>query len=134
MQKGVENHIHRSIFLSLKNTYFMKSYFLQKAYACTHAYEFWYIYATPRKIEFHTEYYLYDFISMLGNVGGSLGLFVGFSFSGSIGYLLNIILQIYQKWKSSFHRKVENETPNMTFVSANLNEYYSKSGNEIILI
>ena len=123
MQKGVENQIHMSFFLFLKTTYFMKFYFLQKNYACTHAYEFWYIYSTPRRIELHTEYYLYDFISMLGNVGGSLGLFVGFSFSGAIGYLLNIILKIYQKWNSSFQQKDENETPSTTFASENATQF-----------
>ena len=40
----------------------------------------------------HTEYYLYDFISTLGNVGGTLGLFIGFSFSGTISYILNFII------------------------------------------
>ena len=39
-----------------------------------------------------TEYYLYDFISTLGNVGGTLGLFIGFSFSGTISYILNFII------------------------------------------
>ena len=70
---------------------------------------------------------------MLGNVGGSLGLFVGFSFSGAIGYLLNIILKIYQKWDSLFHQKVENETQNITIVATNMNEFYSKDGNELII-
>ena len=123
MQKGVENHIHTYVNISILKNFCTKSYFLQKPYACTHAYEFWYIYSTPRKIQLHTEYYLYDFISMLGNVGGSLGLFVGFSFSGAIGYLLNIILKIYQKWNFSFQQKDENETPNTTFVSDNKTEF-----------
>ena len=42
----------------------------------------------------NTEYLLHDFISTLGNVGGTLGLFIGFSFSGLISYVLNGILKI----------------------------------------
>jgi len=40
----------------------------------------------------NTEYLLYDGISTLGNVGGTLGLFVGFSFTGSISFILNFII------------------------------------------
>ena len=42
----------------------------------------------------NTEYLLYDFISTLGNVGGTLGLFIGFSFSGLISYILNGAVKI----------------------------------------
>ena len=45
----------------------------------------------PGKVVLHTEYYLYDFISTLGNVGGTLGLFIGFSFTGAFSYFLNLI-------------------------------------------
>ena len=51
-----------------------------------------YRFAKPGKVILHTEYYLYDFISTLGNVGGTLGLFIGFSFSGTISYVLNFVI------------------------------------------
>ena len=51
-----------------------------------------YRFAKPGKVILRTEYYLYDFISTLGNVGGTLGLFIGFSFSGTISYILNFII------------------------------------------
>ena len=40
----------------------------------------------------HTEYLLHDGISTLGNVGGTLGLFIGFSFTGAISYILNLLV------------------------------------------
>ena len=52
------------------------------------------MFANPGKVTVNTEYLLYDFISTLGNVGGTLGLFIGFSFSGLISYVLNGILKI----------------------------------------
>ena len=66
----------------------------QTSYACSHAYRFRFVFANPGKVTVTTEYLLYDFISTLGNVGGTLGLFIGFSFSGLISYVLNGILKI----------------------------------------
>ena len=65
---------------------------IQEPYTCSHAFMFNYRFAKPGKVILHTEYYLYDFISTLGNVGGTLGLFIGFSFSGTISYILNFII------------------------------------------
>ena len=65
-----------------------------------------YRFAKPGKVILRTEYYLYDFISTLGNVGGTLGLFIGFSFSGTISYILNFIIarlneqKIHKIWKT----------------------------------
>ena len=43
------------------------------------------------------EYLIYDFVSIIGSIGGTLGLFIGFSFSK----LVSIIL--YQIQKYIFH-------------------------------
>ena len=47
------------------------------------------------------EYYVYDFVGMIGYVGGSLGLFLGFSF---LDCLLNLLKAIEnwqrQKWQN----------------------------------
>ena len=48
----------------------------------------------PGKVTLHTEYILYDLISMVGNVGGTLGLFIGFSFSGLIAFALKSFLKM----------------------------------------
>ena len=55
----------------------------------------------PRKVNVKTEYLIYDDIAMIGNVGGTLGLFIGFSFTGLISFLLNTIINIIstiRKW------------------------------------
>ena len=36
---------------------------------------------------------MYDLISTIGNVGGTLGLFIGFSFSGFISIAINIFMK-----------------------------------------
>ena len=48
-----------------------------------------------------TEYLIHDAISMIGNIGGTLGLFVGFSFSNVISAILsflNLCTKRAQKW------------------------------------
>ena len=48
----------------------------------------------PGRVTVYIEYLLYDFISTLGNVGGTLGLFIGFSFSGLITFILNFLIKM----------------------------------------
>ena len=43
-------------------------------------YAFWFWYKTAEEEELHTEYLIYDFNSMIGSIGGTLGMFIGFSF------------------------------------------------------
>ena len=42
----------------------------------------------------HEEYYIFDEIGLLGFIGGSLGLFVGFSFYGYLSQFLDILTSI----------------------------------------
>ena len=83
--------------------------FEQEPYACTHSYVLGFRYENPGKVSIHTEYLLYDFISTLGNVGGTLGLFVGFSFSGLISFLLNAFIKTLETIQDWIVRK-ENQT------------------------
>ena len=55
----------------------------------------------------HDEVYILDGIGLLGSLGGSLGLFIGFSF---FGYIANII-DTFANIISSKFIKVENEKP-----------------------
>ena len=41
----------------------------------------------------YEEYLIYDAISMVGSVGGTLGMCIGFSFTGIISFLINILQQ-----------------------------------------
>ena len=50
---------------------------------------FWFWYKTEKGEEQHIEYLVYDFNSMLGSIGGALGMFIGFSFSNVISLALN---------------------------------------------
>ena len=57
----------------------------------------------------HDEVYILDGIGLLGSLGGSLGLFIGFSF---FGYIANII-DTFANIISSKLIKVENEKSQM---------------------
>ena len=43
----------------------------------------------------YQEYYIYDTFSFIGNVGGSLGLFIGFSYTDFLGNILDFV---FKKW------------------------------------
>ena len=43
----------------------------------------------------HEEYYIFDELGLLGFIGGSLGLFVGFSFYGYIVEILDILTSMF---------------------------------------
>ena len=47
----------------------------------------------PEKIH-QKEYLIYDGIGMFGSIGGSLGLFVGFSFTGTFAWMLSWVKKI----------------------------------------
>ena len=80
-------------------------YYMQEPYNCTHAYHFIYRFKNPGKVIVTTEYLLQDFISTLGNVGGTLGLFIGFSFSGLISFFLNLLVMISNKMENITNEK-----------------------------
>ena len=46
---------------------------------------------SPEVLTIYEEYLIYDFNGMLGSIGGTLGMFVGFSFSSIIELLINFI-------------------------------------------
>ena len=48
------------------------------------------------KIKVEEEYLVQDFVGMLGSIGGTLGLFIGFSFLGGSSYFLEH-LQIFMQ-------------------------------------
>ena len=63
----------------------------------------------PGKVTVHTEYTLYDYISTIGNVGGTLGLFIGFSFSGLIAFALQSFLKIMEYIEKRSNKITEQE-------------------------
>ena len=54
-------------------------------------FSFGYGFASSNTLREYKEYYIYDVISMIGSVGGTLGMCVGFSFTGVISCLFNRI-------------------------------------------
>lgn len=47
-------------------------------------------YSPPYKVSLTQEYLIYDFIGMVGSVGGTLGIFIGFSFYDVIVRITNL--------------------------------------------
>lgn len=54
-------------------------------------------------IKVHEEYIVYDFNGIVGTVGGSLGLFVGFSF-------LDFVLYLFNRAKKILHQDTESKS------------------------
>ena len=53
------------------------------------------------------EYLVHDFVGMLGSIGGTLGLFIGFSFLGGLTNLLSHIQSCLKKMR--LKRKIDLE-------------------------
>ena len=51
----------------------------------------WYKFKVPEYVLVTEEYLIYDSISMIGAVGGTLGMCIGFSFDGIIHYLIHFL-------------------------------------------
>ena len=47
-------------------------------------------------IKVSEEYLVYDFANFIGTLGGSLGLFIGFSYTGLIGSIIDILFEKFQ--------------------------------------
>ena len=54
---------------------------------------FWLFYTVcyPETVMVYEEYLIYDTIGMIGSIGGTLGLFIGFSFTNAITFILNYL-------------------------------------------
>ena len=53
-----------------------------------------YQFAYPEVLTKYEEMLIYDFIGMIGSVGGTLGMFIGFSFSNTISMSLNFLVKL----------------------------------------
>ena len=49
------------------------------------------------RLEVHQEYLVYDFEGMIGSVGGTLGLFVGFSLLSTLDWIIEVIKNVYYR-------------------------------------
>ena len=47
------------------------------------------------------EYLVQDFVGMLGSIGGTLGLFIGFSFLGGVSHILDYLQGFFERFSSS---------------------------------
>ena len=56
-----------------------------------HVVKFAYSFSLPRTTIVFDEYLILDTIAMIGSIGGTLGLFVGFSFSNVSSYVINVM-------------------------------------------
>ena len=53
----------------------------------------------------HEEYLIYDVVDMIGSVGGSLGMFTGFSFTGVISFLIILLKKGIGKLRSHLENR-----------------------------
>ena len=56
------------------------------------------------EVEIWKEYYIMSGFSLVGNLGGQMGLFIGFSFLGCFSWLLS--------WIQSFWRQISKDSKN----------------------
>ena len=60
----------------------------------------WYYVFSSKEIQVNEEYFLYDETGLIGAIGGTLGLFIGFSFRDIIGYVIKGLKCVsHEKWR-----------------------------------
>ena len=59
-----------------------------------HSVQFKYRFANPQSVKVHEEYLIYDMIGLIGSVGGTLGIFIGFSFTCVVTSLINFLKKL----------------------------------------
>ena len=65
-------------------------YWQEKPISCKNNFNLKIKYGAPEVVIVHEEYLITDFTGVLGSVGGTLGLFIGFSFFNIISYLIDL--------------------------------------------
>ena len=68
-----------------------KDYNIKKYNKNIYTMELDYVFSSPEVVTVNEEYLIYDLTSMIGSIGGSLGLCIGFSFSGLISSIFSTI-------------------------------------------
>ena len=67
-------------------------------------------FAYPLVIKVYEEYIIYDIIAMIGSVGGTLGLFIGFSFNNILANLIKYFQWIAMKIVfKNFNSKIDHD-------------------------
>ena len=62
-----------------------------------HTTHFSYSIKAPATMRVNEEYLIYDFEGLVGSVGGTLGMFIGFSFINVISDILNFFTSLIEK-------------------------------------
>ena len=65
----------------------------------------------PERLTVYQEYVVYDAIGIIGSVGGTLGLFIGFSFSGLISGLIEFCSKVVKSDNKEFSKEVTKVAP-----------------------
>ena len=81
-------------------------------------FSFRYRFAPPHTAKIFEEYLIYDIVNMVGSVGGNLGMWIGFSFTGFISNMMIIIqnrISLGFKKTREFSVKVRTHTRTQSF-------------------
>ena len=70
-----------------------------KSFVPSNVARFGFIFAAPPHVIVKEEYVIYDAIAMIGAIGGTMGLCIGFSFMDCIGVFMNVIEKGIDKLK-----------------------------------
>ena len=60
----------------------------------------------PARVLVREEYLVYDFVAMISSIGGTMGLFVGFSFSGLASCLMDKLQLLMGKGKKHNPKRI----------------------------
>ena len=71
-------------------------------------------FAIPPRVSVREEYLIYDSVALISAIGGTLGIFIGFSFGGMSGQILKFISEIVASQERRVNAAGESRDPEST--------------------
>ena len=88
---------------------------------------------SKRKMKVEEEFLVYDFVGMLGSIGGTLGLFIGFSLFGLISFILENIHDVLKQFVSKQSNKENTNMKEKNVIDVLANTNHEKETRDLVL-
>ena len=90
-----------------------------------------YEFSVPEKVTVYNEYLIYDNKRVIGSVGGTLGMFIGFSFSNFLSFFLKSISDLWKKPKTKDSKRRLSTTSTQVIIQNDFNEDHKENNIKI---
>ena len=92
-----------------------------------------YEFSVPEKVTVYNEYLIYDDKRVIGSVGGTLGMFIGFSFSNFVSFFIKSISDLWKKPKTKDSKRRLSTTSTQIIIQNDFNEDQKENNKKLEL-